>query len=140
VESYKKKKENTTYFTPQNQLYAGQNKKLTHFRTTILLLMHKARETHLITQFKAKMPTLRALCAKSRMEREICSFCRSLLIKYLVNQLLISQSFYSLLFCPTQSSKLCAGTKIKTPFFVYTDISRGQADFVQALSFSAYLL
>jgi hypothetical protein len=59
-------------------LYAGQNKKLTHFRTAILLLTrHKAREMHLVAQFKAKMPTFRALCAESRMEREICSFCRS---------------------------------------------------------------
>jgi hypothetical protein len=55
-----------------------KNKKLTHIRTaTLLLTRHKAREMHLIAQFKAKMPTFRALCAESRIEREICSFCRS---------------------------------------------------------------
>jgi hypothetical protein len=55
-----------------------KNKKLTYFRTAILLLTrHKAREMHLVAQFKAKTPTFRALGAESRMKRETSSFCRS---------------------------------------------------------------
>jgi hypothetical protein len=84
---------------------------------------------HLITQFKAQMPTFRALCAESRMEREISSFVEAEYIKYLVNQWLISQSFYSLLFCPAQSETALYWTKIKTPFLVY-HVARGQADVV----------